>query len=61
MTLNTISPRSAGEDHSAHFEHLASGHTHDSNPLMIEYRLLYEEYCALKHRVQLLDKGKEQP
>jgi len=26
--------------------------------MMIEYRLLYEEYCALKHRTMLLDKEK---
>ena len=58
MTQKTISPRSAGGDHSAHFEHLALGHTHDSNPLMVEYRLLYEEYCALKHRAQLLTREK---
>ena len=59
MTLKTISPRSAGEDHSAHFEHLASGHTHDSNPLMVEYRLLYDEYCSLKHRMDLLAREKQ--
>jgi diguanylate cyclase (GGDEF)-like protein len=58
MTMNTTSPRIPGGDHSAHFEHLAAGHTHDSNPLMIEYRLLYEEYCALRRRNQLLDKEK---
>ncbi|OGU13894.1 MAG: hypothetical protein A2076_13285 [Geobacteraceae bacterium GWC2_53_11] len=58
MTLHTNSPRSAGGDHSAHFDHLASDHSHDSNPLMIEYRLLYDEYCALKHRYEILDKEK---
>ena len=45
-------------DHSAHFEHLASCHTHDSNPMMIEYRLLYDEYCSLKHRFLLLEREK---
>lgn len=58
MTLYNKSPRSAGGDHSAHFEHLVSDISHDSNPLMIEYRLLYDEYCALKHRALLLDKEK---
>lgn len=58
MRTNTSSPRFAGGDHSAHFEHLASEHSHDSNPLMIEYRLLYDEYCALKHRVEMLDREK---
>lgn len=43
MTLYNKSPRSAGGDHSAHFEHLVSDISHDSNPLMIEYRLLYDE------------------
>ena len=56
MNSNTNSPRSAGGDHSAHFEHLASQHSHDDNPLMIEYRLLYEEYCAVKHRMLVLEK-----
>ncbi len=58
MSLHNTSPRSAGDDHSAHFEHLASEHSHDSNPLMVEYRRLYEEYCALKHRAQLLETEK---
>lgn len=57
MTLESRSPRT-GSDHSAHFEHLVSDSGHDNNPLMIEYRLLYEEYCSLKHRVLLLEKEK---
>lgn len=56
MIHSTNPPRTGGEDHSAHFDHLAAIHTHDSNPLMIEYRMLYDEYCALKHRVHLLDR-----
>jgi diguanylate cyclase (GGDEF)-like protein len=59
MTQNNRPPRSAGGDHNAHFEHLASEHSHDGNPLMIEYRLLYDEYRALKHRVELLEKEKK--
>jgi diguanylate cyclase (GGDEF)-like protein len=45
-------------DHDAHFNHIASGSSHDGNPLMIEYRLLYDEYGAMKQRVQLLEKEK---
>lgn len=59
MTHQTTSPRTAGEDQNAHFEHIASIHTHDSNPLMYEYRLLYEEYCALKQKVLSLDKERK--
>jgi diguanylate cyclase (GGDEF)-like protein len=58
MTLHNKSPRSAGGDHSAHFEHLVSDSCHDSNPLMIEYRLLYDDYCVLKHRALLLEREK---
>ncbi len=58
MTLNARTPRAAGVDHSAHFEHLVSDRSHESNPLMIEYRLLYDEYCVLKQRALLLDKEK---
>ncbi len=57
MTLQSRGSRT-GRDHSAHFERLVSDGGHDSNPLMIEYRLLYDEYCALKQRVQLLEKEK---
>jgi len=56
MTLHTRTPRSAGDDHSVHFEHLVSDSGHDSNPLMVEYRLLYTEYSALKQRTLLLEK-----
>ncbi len=58
MTQHTKVPRSERKDHSAHFDHLVSDSGHDSNPLMIEYRLLYDEYCALKHRALLLEKEK---
>jgi diguanylate cyclase (GGDEF)-like protein len=57
--MNTTPPRIPGGDHSAHFERLVSEHGHDSNPLMIEYRLLYEEFCSLKRRNLLLDKEKK--
>ncbi len=57
MTIQSRSART-GSEHSAHFEHLVADSRHDSNPLMIEYRLLYDEYCALNHRAQLLEKEK---
>lgn len=57
MTKQTLH-RSPGEDHSAHFERMISDGSHDGNPLMIEYRLLYEEFSALKHRIVLLEKEK---
>lgn len=56
MTQHTVNSRSAAVDHTAHFEHVSASHAHDSNPLMIEYRLLYDEFSALKHRLELLDK-----
>lgn len=58
MTLQSKNNRTAGDNHSAHFEHIVSDARHDANPLMIEYRLIYEEYCALKHRYELLEKEK---
>ncbi|MEI7817512.1 MAG: GGDEF domain-containing protein [Desulfuromonadales bacterium] len=54
----TTPSRSAGGEHSAHFEQICSDLSHNSNPLMAEYRRLYEEYAALKHRALLLDKEK---
>lgn len=58
MTIFIKPPRSAGSDHSAHFESVISDSRHDSNPLMTEYRLLYQEYCAQKHRSQILEREK---
>lgn len=51
-------PRVAANDRNAHFEHLVSDNSHDGNPLMVEYRLLYDGYCAMKNRVDLLDREK---
>jgi diguanylate cyclase (GGDEF)-like protein len=56
MKTHSRSPHTAPGDHSDHFEHLAADSSHDGNPLMIEYRLLYEAYCDLKRRTLLLDK-----
>lgn len=58
MTPQTRNHRTAGVGHNAHFEHLISGNFHESNPLMIEYRLLYQEYCALKSRSEQLEREK---
>lgn len=58
MTMHSRNTLAAGNDHSAHFEHLVSDSSYDGNPLMIEYRLLYDEYRAVKHRVELLEKEK---
>jgi diguanylate cyclase (GGDEF)-like protein len=56
MTKQARPPRSAGSDQSAHFEHIISGSSHEGNPLMAEYRLLYDEFCALKHRNASLER-----
>lgn len=62
MTMNTRHTgirRTSGEDHSDRFKQLVSEGEHDSNPLMVEYRLLYDAYCVLKQRSLLLDKEKK--
>jgi diguanylate cyclase (GGDEF)-like protein len=59
MTSHNSIPRSTAGDCSAHFERLVTDGGHDGNPLMTEYRLLYEEYGALKRRVTLLDTEKK--
>lgn len=59
MTANSKSARSVVGDRSAHFEQLVSDGGQDSNPLMSEYRLIYEEYSALKQRVKLLEREKK--
>jgi diguanylate cyclase (GGDEF)-like protein len=50
------STRATLNEHNSHFEHLVADSSNDSNPLMIDYRLLYDEFCALKKHVKLLDK-----
>ena len=54
MTTAIKKSRTADGDHDAHFEHLVSSHSHDDNPMMIEYRLLHDEYRALKRRFETL-------
>ena len=58
MTKHSRSTLSAVGEHSAHFEHLVTDSSHDANPLMVEYRLLYDEYCVQKQRALLLEKEK---
>lgn len=58
MTIESKSSRTAAGDNSAHFEHLISDSSHTDNPLMIEYRLLYDDYCDLKRRAMLLEREK---
>lgn len=48
----------AGNDYSAHFEHIITDSRHESNPLMTEYRLLYDEFNRIKSRFNLLEKEK---
>ncbi len=56
MTPLSRTARPAAGDHSAHFEQLVSEGALDGNPLMAEYRLLYEAYLAMKKRATLLEK-----
>lgn len=56
MTMCNKSSRNGNSDHSAHFDHIIADIRHDANPLMVEYRMLYSEYCELKHRLDLLEK-----
>lgn len=58
MTIHARNMLSTGSDNSAHFERLVSDSSYDGNPLMIEYRLLYDEYRAMKQRVELFEKEK---
>jgi diguanylate cyclase len=59
MTIHTRTPITVLDEKSAHFEQLLSDRSHYGNPLMMEYRLLYDEYCALKHREVLIEKEKK--
>ncbi|MDD2309646.1 MAG: GGDEF domain-containing protein [Desulfuromonadaceae bacterium] len=59
MTIEARTTHTAGDDKIAHFEQLLSDRSHEGNPLMMEYRLLYDEYCALKHREVLIEKEKK--
>lgn len=58
MTTRSTSAQITREDHCAHFEHIAADSRFDGNPLLIEYRLLYNDYCGLKRRVVALEKEK---
>lgn len=58
MTAQSRTPQITRDDHSAHFEYLASDARYDGNPLITEYRLLHNDYCGLKRRVAALEKEK---
>ena len=58
MALYTTPPRAAGGTVSARFDQITSDSSHDGNPLLAEYKLLYEEYISVKHRCRVLDKEK---
>lgn len=58
MTTQSRSLRAAGHDHDAHFKQVLEGGRFEGNPMITEYHLLYDEYCAIKHRADVLDKEK---
>lgn len=58
MTIQSRSSQKNGHDHEAHFKHVLESGSHEGNPLLMEYHLLYDEYSALKHRMDLLAKEK---
>jgi diguanylate cyclase (GGDEF)-like protein len=58
MTTQNRSSQKNGNDHDAHFKHILEGGGHEGNPLLMEYHLLYDAYSALKHRMDALNKEK---
>ncbi|MSN26877.1 MAG: diguanylate cyclase [Geobacter sp.] len=58
MTTHNKKSQIRRGDHSVHFEQIASDRRLDGNLLMPEYRLLYDEYCGVKRRLDLLEKEK---
>lgn len=47
-----------GHDHESHFKHILEGRHFEGNPMLAEFQFLYEQYGALQHRINLLDKEK---
>lgn len=45
-------------DRQPHFEHVLSSGHYEGNPLLTEYRLLYDEYCRLQKHSMVLTKEK---
>ena len=58
MSMYSRNTLSTGSDQSNHFEDMVSDSSYDGNPLMVEYRLLYDEFRAMKQRVELFEKEK---
>lgn len=50
----------ADSDHLGHFGHIISAGRYEGNPLMTEYRLLYDEYCRLRKHTECLESEKGQ-
>ncbi len=58
MSTKSSTSQITRDDHSAHFELIASDVRFADNPLIPEYRLLHNDYCGLKRRVAALEKEK---
>lgn len=58
MTMQSRSSQNAGQNHDSHFKHILEGGHYEGNPLLVEYHLLYDQYSALRHRFNSLDKEK---
>lgn len=59
MTTQSRSAQISRDDHSSHFEYIATDARYDGNPLITEYRLLYDDYCGLRRRYGALEKKKD--
>lgn len=55
MTARILSDQITREDHSAHFSHISADSRFEGNPLLIEYRLLHNDFLGLKQRVSKLE------
>jgi diguanylate cyclase len=55
MTARIVSDQITREDHSAHFRHISADSRFEGNPLLIEYRLLHNDFLGLKRRVNKLE------
>ncbi|MEI6208128.1 MAG: diguanylate cyclase [Desulfuromonadales bacterium] len=58
MTTQSRSLKNTRPDYDNHFKRILESGSNESNPLFTEYRLLHDEYCALKRRFDLLNKEK---
>jgi diguanylate cyclase (GGDEF)-like protein len=58
MTTDKRGYKNGEQDHESHFKHIIECGHHEGNPLFTEYRLLYDEYHAIRHRLDLIGKEK---